>query len=255
MDLLTLLLAVNLCATLYALHKIRKVHLTSYRLETMLAHVDDESGKLFSQIQAFHALIGLIAPRMPLPPLRGWAASPDFLLHVASYALAARPRVVVECSSGASTVVLARCCELNGIGHVWSMEHDPIYAAKTRKLIEEQGLRDWATVVDAPLSARAETGYSPWYATDGLLLEDGSIDLLVIDGPPQGSAQLARYPALPVLDTRLSPDCTIFLDDADRADERIIVSRWTEEFPRFSVERLNAEKGCAMLWQTAGDER
>ncbi len=255
MDLVTLLLVGNLLVTLYALHKIRKVHLATYRLEAVLAHVDDESGKLFGQIQAFHALVSLISPRKPLPPLRGWAASPDFLLHVASYALATRPLVVVECSSGASTVVLARCCELNGMGHVWSMEHDPVYASKTRKLLEDQGLLAWATVVDAPLTTSPQTGFAPWYATDGLTVADDSIDLLVIDGPPQDSAPLARYPALPALDTKLSADCAIFLDDADRADERIIVSRWTDEFPRFSVQRLNAEKGCAMLWQAPKDDR
>lgn len=247
MDLVTLLLAGNLLATLYALHKIRKVHLSTYRLEEVLAQVDDESGKLFGQIQAFHALISLISPRKPLPPLRGWAASPDFLLHVASYALAARPQVVVECSSGASTVVLARCCELNGVGHVWSMEHDPVYAAKTRRLLEDQGLIAWATVVDAPLVTNPQTGFAPWYATEGLAVAEGSIDLLVIDGPPQDSAPLARYPALPALNEKLSPVCAVFLDDADRADEQTIVSRWMDEFPRFSLERLNAEKGCAML--------
>lgn len=143
------------------------------------------------------------------------------------------------------------------MGHVWSMEHDPVYASKTRKLLEDQGLLAWATVVDAPLTTRPQTGFAPWYATDGLMIPDGSIDLLVIDGPPQNSAPLARYPALPVLNTKLSADCTIFLDDADRADEQAIVSRWIMEFPHFyfSLQRLNAEKGCAMLCGATGNER
>jgi len=255
MDLVTPLLTGNLLVTLYALHKIRKVHLSTYRLEEVLAHADGESSQLFGQIQAFHALISLISPRKPLPPLRGWAASPDFLFHIASYALATRPKVVVECSSGASTVVLARCCELNGMGHVWSMEHDPVYASKTRKLLEDHGLLAWATVVDAPLTKNPQTGFAPWYATDGLTIADGSIDLLVIDGPPQNSAPLARYPALPVLNAKLSADCAIFLDDADRPAEQAIVSRWIKEFPHFSLQRLNAEKGCAMLCGATGNER
>lgn len=47
MDLVTPLLTGNLLVTLYALHKIRKVHLSSYRLEEVLAHVNGESSQLF----------------------------------------------------------------------------------------------------------------------------------------------------------------------------------------------------------------
>lgn len=57
----------------------------------------------------------------------------------------------MECSSGASTIVLAQSAKLNGRGHVFSLEHDRDYATKSRVELEKQSLSDWATVIDAPL--------------------------------------------------------------------------------------------------------
>lgn len=243
----TTLLLTNLVLVVLMLHKVRKIHLASFRMEEAITRIDRESGSLFNQIQAYHALVELIQPRRPLPPLRGWAASPDFLLHVASHALAEHPQTIVECSSGASTLVLARCCELNGSGRVFSLEHDPHFARQTRERLREQGLESWATVVDAPLKPAMNRDAGPWYSTDALPSLGTGIDLLVIDGPPGDSAPLARYPALPSLYPRLSNHCAIFLDDAARKDEVEIVRRWLADFPAFNATQLQAEKGCVRL--------
>jgi len=81
----------------------------------------------------------------------GLAASPDFLKVVADYVLAAKPNLVVECSSGLSTVVIARCLQINGVGRVVTMEHMPQFAEITRPELKRQGLSDRAVGLDAPL--------------------------------------------------------------------------------------------------------
>jgi len=58
-------------------------------------------------------------------------------------------------------------------------------------------------------------------------------DLLIIDGPPNGTQHLARYPALPILFHLLSEDVAVLLDDAFRVDEREIVKLWQKEFGGF----------------------
>ncbi len=247
MDLMTVVLAATLGVAIYALHKIRKIHLACFRMEEALSTIRTETDHLFHQIQAYQELIALIRPVRPLPPLRGWAASPDFLLHVADHALSSRPQLIVECSSGASTVVLARCCQLNGGGRVLSLEHDPEYARKTRQRLDDHGLNDWAKVVDAPLVPYDGLDAGRWYSLAGLDTDGRQIDLLVIDGPPGGDAQHARYPAVPLLRQHFASNCTVFLDDAGRPEEVEIVARWLTEFPEFEKTALPAEKGCVAL--------
>ncbi len=41
--------------------------------------------------------------------------------------------------------------QLNARGHVYSLEHDPEYAEKTRKELQKHNLDEWATIIDAPL--------------------------------------------------------------------------------------------------------
>jgi predicted O-methyltransferase YrrM len=163
------------------------------------------------------------------------------------HALAEKPQVVVECSSGTSTVILARCMQMNGSGKVFSLEHEPEYAEKTRRNLERHGLSEWATVLDAPLRAlELNKTSSRWYALDALPA-DIAIDMLVIDGPPGSTNPLARYPAGPELFPRLSEHAAVFMDDAAREDEKAMLRLWETEFPSLRQTSRYCEKGCAVL--------
>lgn len=177
--------------------------------------------------------------------MRGWAGSPDFLLKTAEEALRRKPQTVMECSSGVSTVVLARCLQLNGSGHVYSLENSPEFAVKTRALLEQHGLADWVTVLDAPLVTKSTQ--TPWYDESVIPAELMAIDMLVVDGPPASTAPLARYPALPRLYPRMAANCTVMLDDADRSDEVELLRRWQQEFSEFEQTHLACEKGLVQL--------
>ena len=196
--------------------------------------------------QAFYSLNKLLQLPAPLPTLRGWAASPDFLLEIAKYALEAKPGTALECSSGCSTIVLARCMQLNGGGHVYSLEHDLTYAVITRRELERQELTEWATVIDAPLVEIRELPGHRWYSLESFPTSIKA-ELLVIDGPPVMTCKLARYPALPLLKERLAKNCHVLLDDASRDSEQEIVKRWMAEFSGTLVKYISCEKGCAEL--------
>ncbi|GJJ03157.1 hypothetical protein RugamoR64_36950 [Duganella rhizosphaerae] len=237
---LTLLLAVSL----YALHKLRNVHILLYDVRDQYHH--GQAG-LFRQLEALQGLYVELDLKHSLPPTRGWAASPDFLLEVARHARTLHQATVVECSSGISTLVLARCMQLNGGGKVYSLEHDRQFAAQTRAQLHRHGLQDWATVVDAPLTPYDIDGLSwPWYDL-AQLPELPVIDLLVIDGPPQATRPQARFPAGPLLFPRLNAGAAVFLDDAARADEQAILQRWRQAFPALAYTTQACEKGCALL--------
>ena len=182
----------------------------------------------------------------PLPVNENWSAAADFLQLIADHCLANKPDVMVECSSGVTTLVLAGCCRLNGRGHVYSLENGDEFVAKTREQLAEFSLAGFATVIHAPLEHRTAGGDDYlWYRLDDL--NATNIDMLVIDGPPGFLQKHSRYPAIPLLYDRLSDDCVVFVDDAARDDEIAIVELWRAMYPSFGHNYIATERGCAVL--------
>ncbi len=210
-------------------------------------HLEQRDLVEFWQHEALLNIIHTIQPKIPLPPTRKWAASPDLLRLVMHEMFANRPEYVVEASSGTSTLVIAYCLQKFGKGKVYSLEHDLLYADRTRAMIKLHGLEEYAQVVDAPLIEHVIEGVQrKWYDTAGLL-PNGKIDLMVVDGPPQSIQKLARYPALPLLRSLMAAKFTIIMDDGGRDDEREIASRWAKECGAKSNEFIPLEKGAWLI--------
>ena len=199
------------------------------------------------QLEALVNIVATVQPRIPLPPTRKWAASPDLLRLLMHEVLSRRPSLVMEASSGTSTVIIAYCLQKLGGGRVVALEHDVHYAQRTREMIALHGLTDFAEVVDAPLvEHRLKDGTWKWYDIAGLQALEG-IDMLVVDGPPEATQAMARYPALPLLHQRFSERSVVIMDDGQRPDEREIASRWASEFEARSSTYLELEKGAWVL--------
>ena len=243
-------LALAICGVM--LRKIDRIDLAIRALAANSGAIRTETETLFRQVQALLALERKLDLREALPLMRGWVGSPDFLLFMADEIRRRRPNTILECGSGVSTLVCARMLQKNGCGGVVSLEHDPVYADATRRLLAEYGLSDWATVVLAPLSTGESC--SPWYSVDALPKAMGGIDLLIVDGPPSTVGPLARYPALPALTSRLSPHAVVIVDDANRRDEREMLRLWAYEFPEFSQHDAECEKGCVILLRAPTDQ-
>jgi hypothetical protein len=244
--LLLSMLALLLVSAL-SFRKIVRVDKEVWQLRSKLEAASSEAElRLYRQIEALIGIYRVVDPVRPLPPMRGWAGSPDFLMELLQTLLRTKPVSIVECSSGVSTLICAYCCRFNGAGHVQSLEHDPLFAAATRRNLAEHGLTEWATVIDAPLTDVAIGGESyRWYRHD--TVAQGAIDLLVVDGPPAGTGPMARFPAGPLLFPYMRKGGAILLDDAGRPDEKVTVERWLELFPRLALRMPAAEKGMAVL--------
>ena len=190
----------------------------------------DLGDKYFRQTEALIGLYGTLNIQQPLPRTRGTAASPDFLQLLATEIFQRHPETIVEVGSGASTLIAAYCLKKMGHGRIISLDHLEQYADITHQTIQSHGLENYANVYHAPLKGyKISDGELQWY-DDSMLEVVKSIDMLIVDGPPEGIGQLARFPAVPLLFEKINKDTVVLLDDGDRPNETKTVSLWEEKF-------------------------
>lgn len=214
--------------------------------------------RLYAQLESLSWLQRRLTIKGQLPPLRGWAASPDVLLHLHAHITSTRPGVVVEFGSGASTLVIADAMRQNGVGKLISIEHSDRYGAQTRANIQAEQLEDWVDLRIGDLEPWEGNHLNPenaekpsrWYPAS---LLDGieNVDLLWVDGPPADTCLFSRYPALPALADKLSATVEIWLDDTIRQEERDICERWNHDHG-FQLDYYQYEKGLGRLRRNDG---
>lgn len=203
-----------------------------------------------------HGLVRIqpLAQQLPLPIGGGWALTGDAAAVLVREAQLRKPRTILELGSGVSTLLLGQVLRNAGGGRLVSIDHDPAWAARTRENLRLMGLDDVVRVVDAPLHTRTvgEQRYDWYDIPEAVLDELGPIDLLLVDGPPQRSDDTlpARFPAIPVLGPRLSANALVFVDDADRAQERTMVQWWLEQDAGWQAERHPTVDGVCLLRRT-----
>lgn len=172
----------------------------------------------------------------------GWSADEDYLVRVLAEASIAKG-TILECGSGLSTLLLATVARQTGTP-VHSLEHNEEWRNRVMDALHAHGLSEHSVVHQVSLR---NYGEFDWYTLPDSLPDD--ISLVVCDGPPSTTPG-GRYGALPVLRNHLAPVCNFLMDDANRASEIEIISRWELE-PGIASERYHTRKGFARVTVTA----
>ncbi len=234
-------------------HRIQKA--TQFLLQQQKVILQQQNN-IDNQVKQASSLVSIFSSlkiNHPLPKMGGWAISPDFAKILVDLVFEIKPKVILEASSGVSTLISSYCLKQLGEGKVISLEEDKNYAEISKNALLEHGLNDIATILYAPLTEVEIEGKKwRWYDTTQI---QGikPIDMLIIDGPSQHQREaMIRYPALPLLFDSLSDNAIIVLDDADRKDEEQIVKRWLEQFQGLELEKIATEKGTAILRKKKG---
>lgn len=202
----------------------------------------------YRQLEALQNLYAIGNVERPIPASRVWAASPDLLLFLVGLVERERPKLIVECGSGLSSLWFGVALRKFGIeGRVIALEHDEQFGEQTRGQVHRHGLADLVEVRSAELESYelGDTTFQ-WYARkawDDL----ADIDVLFVDGPPTDTGEHARYPAYPLLGERMSESGVVVLDDMVRKDEQQVLARWLEEHPELTDERVRLEKHAALV--------
>jgi predicted O-methyltransferase YrrM len=222
----------------------RNADRVSKELSGQTSRIKSELSDVYHQVEAIEQLLPMLKLSAPLPPSRGWAASPDFLLTLAHITKTLRPRLTVELGSGTSTLVLAK----SGARKIISLDHSEEFGAQTRAMLETHKVPGVEIRIHELESY--PSGYK-WYAKS-TLKGLAKIDLLVIDGPPSATNPDARYPALEHLIPLLSPKATVILDDVDRDEERKLAEAIVKALPSHVLTIHSHEKGTAVISPRAG---
>lgn len=209
--------------------------------------------RLYAQLESLSWLQQRLKIKGQLPPLRGWATSPDVLLRLHAHIMATRPQVIVEFGSGASTLVIADALRQNGTGKLISIEHSDHYGAQTLGTLQAERLEGWVDLRIGDLEPWVSEHLNPedaekpsyWYPKESLA-DIENLDLLWVDGPPGATCQFSRYPALPALANKLSTHAEIWMDDTIRQEEKDICERWSKDYG-FELEYYPLEKGLGRL--------
>jgi hypothetical protein len=215
------------------------------RLENQKNHLDfqlsQQLNTTYDRIDALLSIHNLIEINAPLPIMHDWRISSDYAKELLNHVIN-NDGSVIDIGSGISTLLFGYGLKGKGTGKVIAIEHSKNYYEATKKLITEHQLGKWCNVYFCPLRSYTINGKKwLWYDISDIDFPK-NISTISIDGPPGDTQDLARYPAPHILKKHISKNTTLFLDDANREQEKEIAKRWVEEF-RFNFVHDENHKG------------
>ena len=155
-----------------------------FRREQAYSYYDKNRADNYWQVESLFRIYATLDLTLPLPEFRHFRLSPDAASHLIREIILRRPKVVVECGSGLSTILIGKALQKNGEGRVYSIEGDPHYAEISRRMLKEYGVDAIAQVITAPLVKNQTGGPDTlWYDISKLSSIPDAIDLLLSMAP------------------------------------------------------------------------
>jgi hypothetical protein len=156
--------------------------------------------------------------------LGAWSLDPRTIDLVWAHLHRHRPRTIIECGAGVSTLVIGKYFEAcGGDRSSLSLEQDAPYKEQIEARLLTHGMQRWCRVIHAPLSA--DDFYQIDHAAVAAELGARKADLLLLDGPSGRPG--CRVWTLPVLAPFCRPGTRWFLDDAFRDGEMSVLRAWS----------------------------
>ncbi|UXX81112.1 class I SAM-dependent methyltransferase [Reichenbachiella carrageenanivorans] len=179
-------------------------------------------------------------------PQTNWSLRPATLVHILNDITINQRKRIVDFGCGASTIYMAKHIKCSNLdAKIYAIDESQEWIDVMLIFLKQENLDEIVTFVHAPL-AKSELSISEenkWYNQNTLKHAIGKdkIDLAIVDGPVGNSSPFARYGAIPFLKEIFAERYSVFLDDADRKEELIIVNQW-EKLLNVSVQDYNRYK-------------
>jgi hypothetical protein len=188
-----------------------------------------------------------------------WSLTPEALEWIRDFIVTHKSCNIVECGSGASSVMLAELAQQSPGLRFTSLEHDLDWLQDTQAQLAENNLAQFTVALQHTPLVPISLPPAPTYLTQDRSLEVPDThqwydyksarrqrcDLLIVDGPPGPSSRFSRLPAPYFI--AIQTGGYIILDDYERADEQSIVARWQEEFGFRLIETVDFNTRLVVL--------
>lgn len=208
------------------------------KIKTLINRKIKEIHKNQSQVQQLqfdYAQISKLFNDSSFIPFTGWSMSPTTILHILNDIVINNRQHIIEFGSGMSTLYIAKLIQTNRLtASFYSVESDKDWMDKMKSDLKNHHLEDVVTFIYAPLTeVPSQLGLSDqklWYDTKSIdkVLNNHTVDLIIVDGPLGKSTPYARYSAVPFIINRLEKKYSVFLDDFKRPDELVILEEWSK---------------------------
>lgn len=197
-------------------------------------------GATAADLRALQLLAPLVSEFIPWS---GSAIAPQTALQMCGELALNDRRTILDLGSGVSTLIMAMWAEAEREHiRVVSIDEDEAWIRLMAEKVDKFDYAD-VTFVHAPLAPyKSQVGDPPvtrWYDPTVFSMADGSIDMLLVDGPTayRNEWRFDRWPALPVLAPLLAPTCAVLLDDTNRKGESTVLRSWLGRHSDFSPHR------------------
>lgn len=222
------------------------------RLNVLARKADVDN--IYTQLAALMEIRTVVGTSVPLGPFRGWAMSPDALLHVVRDVTARQAPRVIEFGAGESTIAIAAALKAGGSGSLVSIEHDAGIAAAIAARLARYGLRPYADIRVVPIRSCAARDALPAFSSYDLTGVDVPFAVALIDGPAVGTfGSATRLVPLEWALARLDDGAAVYLDDAKRSDEVRVVKTALSGRAGYETTEIEAEKGLLRIRRTTAD--
>ncbi len=143
-------------------------------------HLINSEKRGYQQIASYIELRNMLSSETLLPPLRGWAASPDFLVYPAKLLSIHKPIAILDLGSGSTSLVSGNYVASAG-AVVYSIDHDATYAEKTLQYLQLAGLSSSVNVTVLPL---IDTDQSVFYDLTAVSASGTTFDFVIFSTVP-----------------------------------------------------------------------
>lgn len=202
---------------------------------------------IYRQLTAYMELRRILDGELSIPPLRGFAISPDFALYMMEILNRYKPKAILEFGSGFSSLVLSRYAAA-GSATVLSLDHERDYGEKTTQLLRNWGYDGVHTLVLADVVEQGHGAGTALFYDRAALPSGRTFDFVLLDGPPQAFGLTVRGGMLPLFRDVLDDGCILLLDDYYRPGERSVVADWVRDgWVEIIEENKSVEKHSAVL--------
>lgn len=211
-------------------------------IEIKLTEFQRQINYTYNRIEALLSIHQLFTFRQPLPVMSDWAIASDYGYVLVQQILQKPEGDILDIGSGITTLLAGYAVEKRGHGKVISLEHDEAYFNVTQQLIRHHKLEHVVELHYCPLVEHTIQGEKRLWYDVSAVKNLAAVNLISVDGPPEKTQSLARYPMAPVILPQVSAEVTILLDDSARPDEKRIAERWKNEYA-LNTEYVNLAKG------------